>query len=76
MRGGTAAASRHGMQREPASPIDGAAHAARRFQLMARLHMLRPNARAMERDGQALIDALWRIGYRPQVPGGAGDWSS
>ena len=46
--------------------IQQAAHAARRFQFMARLHMARPHRRGMAREGQAVFDLLWRLGFRPR----------
>ena len=55
-------------QKDPAL-LQTAAQAARRFQLMASFHRARPNARALGRDGQAVFDLLWRMGFRP----GGGD---
>jgi len=45
--------------------IHDAARAAGRFQLMANLHLDKPSGAAFQRDGQALIDRLWELGFRP-----------
>ena len=45
--------------------LRAASQAARRFQLMASFHGERPNNRALGRDGQAVFDLLWRMGFRP-----------
>ena len=49
--------------------LRAASQAARRFQLMASFHCERTNNRALGRDGQAVFDLLWRMGFRP----GGGD---
>jgi len=48
--------------------INDAARAAGRFQKMALSHIsfLKPDN--LERDGQALLDALYRMGLRPTAP--------
>jgi len=49
--------------------IHEAAHAAGRFQLMANLHLDKPSGAAFQRDGQALMDRLWALGFRPAYSG-------
>ena len=51
--------------RQDPALIEAASRAARRFQLAAQLHLSRSNARALQRDGEALFDLLWRMGFRP-----------
>ena len=46
--------------------IQKAAHAARRFQFMARLHLVRPHRRGLAREAQAVFDLLWSMGLRPE----------
>ena len=41
-----------------------AAKKARTFQMMALFHLDHPREDAFQRDGQALIDALWALGFR------------
>lgn len=45
--------------------ISEAARAAQRFQLMANLHLSSPSGAAFQRDGQALMERLWTLGFRP-----------
>ncbi len=54
------------MSTDQAPLIEQAAHAARRFQFMARLHLARPHRRGLAREAQAVFDLLWRMGYRPE----------
>lgn len=42
-----------------------AARVARRFQLVANLHLDTPNPAALQRDGQVLFDLLYQMGFRP-----------
>jgi len=53
------------MRHDQSPLIEQAAHAARRFQFMARLHLARPHRRGLAREAQAMIDLLWRLGFRP-----------
>ena len=53
------------MSHDEAPLIEQAAHAARRFQFMARLHLARPHRRGLAREAQAVFDLLWRMGIRP-----------
>ena len=53
------------MSQEETLLIGQAAHAARRFQFMARLHLARPCRRGFAREAQAILDLLWRMGFRP-----------
>lgn len=53
------------MQSKDPSLVASAARAARRFQLMASLHLARPHRRALAREGQAVINLLWQMGFRP-----------
>jgi len=48
-----------------ARDISEAARAAQRFQLIANFHLSKPNGAAFQRDGQALMERLWAIGFRP-----------
>ena len=59
-----------GMSFDKSPLIEQAAHAARRFQFMARLHLARPHRRGLRREAQAVFDLLWRMGFRPGGDGG------
>ena len=54
------------MSHDEFSLIEQAAHAVRRFQFMARLHLARPHRRGLAREAQAVFDLLWRMGFRPK----------
>ena len=56
------------MSRETPPLIEQTAQAARRFHFMARLHLARPHRRGLAREGQAVLDLLWQMGFRPLSP--------
>ena len=60
---------RAAMSREESPLIEQAAHAARRFHFMAKLHLARPCRRGLAREAQAMLDLLWRMGFRPGAEG-------
>lgn len=48
--------------------VTNASRAAGRFQLTANAHLSHPNSAAFQRDGQALMEVLTVLGFRPAPP--------